>query len=551
MGRDFRKELRALVDDHHRSLLPTADYRRLRTQLLEALEEEGFGDVAEASAPDVTKPRGDPASTRRRSPSPTDTPPADESTPAAAGPSPAPKSPAGKPWLPVAIAAGVVVVAAIGWLVLGGGDEEPAPEVRVSPSRPVPVAAQLLDEFRDGGDWSVEEIEWLQEEWLAQSDEIQAAGKSSPQFRAFAREVRERYALPDADGVAGEQRAALLALADTIGIHIGTTDDTQRGAAPPPAEPAPAPPTEEKKAAALAPTTPAPAASAPTPAPQPAPATAAPARQDPPAASEPAPAPRRAATPGGCRSEMLKTRRKFCRDRFENGDAGPKMALIRVKPFRMGSEAAPEEQPVRDVAIAEPYAVAVAETSFADYRRFCTATARPCPDNPWADDALPVVNVSWRDATDYAAWLGEQLQQPYRLLTEAEWEYATRAGSQTDYPFGDELLFSQARYSGATDYDRPDAAAGESVKANGFGLVHSVGNVQEWVQDVWADDHANASADGSARAGAPNGRRVVRGGSYADRAPGVRSATRAAMAEEAGDPRTGFRIARELPALDD
>jgi len=180
-----------------------------------------------------------------------------------------------------------------------------------------------------------------------------------------------------------------------------------------------------------------------------------------------------------------------------------------------------------------------------------------------ADEDLPVLHVSWNDAIAYAAWLTEQTDRSYRLPTEAEFEYALRAGSQTLYWWGDEAPeeavenvtgeddeFNDRRswteaFRGYGDgYWGPAPAA--SLEANPFGLFDMGGNVMEWVQDCWHDSYVRAPNDGSAWVNPGCDRRVIRGASWSSTPPMSRSAYRLSSRVAATDARVGFRVARDL-----
>ncbi len=180
-----------------------------------------------------------------------------------------------------------------------------------------------------------------------------------------------------------------------------------------------------------------------------------------------------------------------------------------------------------------------------------------------ADDSLPVIHVSWNDATAYAQWLAETTDRPYRLPAEAEFEYALRAGSQTPYWWGDgspdeavenvtgdgdqftdrrEWTVAFRRY---TDGYWGPAPVG-SLAANPLGLFDMGGNVMEWVQDCWHDSYVRAPGDGSAWVNPGCGRRVIRGASWSSTPAMSRSAFRISSQETATDARVGFRVARDL-----
>ena len=151
----------------------------------------------------------------------------------------------------------------------------------------------------------------------------------------------------------------------------------------------------------------------------------------------------------------------------------------------------------------------------------------------------PVENVSWNDAQEFVRRLSQRTGQIYRLPSEAEWEYAARAGTTTAYFWGDLFLDQRANNNGV------GTVAVGKFPANAFGLHDMHGNVLEWVQDVWHNDYAGAPIDGSARmSGGDPARRVLRGGSWFGTPQFLRSATRGRNAPDFRIDITGFRIAR-------
>jgi formylglycine-generating enzyme required for sulfatase activity len=156
------------------------------------------------------------------------------------------------------------------------------------------------------------------------------------------------------------------------------------------------------------------------------------------------------------------------------------------------------------------------------------------------------VNVSWDDARAYADWLSEVTHHHYRLPTEAQWEYAARAGRTGLFPSGDALSATDAQFSGPTK-QTVAARRSQTFNANAFRLLHTVGNVREWVEDPWIPNFSGAPGDGSAAKSAQSASRVVRGGSYADGAMRLRLSMREGLPLTTRDVITGFRIARELP----
>jgi len=207
---------------------------------------------------------------------------------------------------------------------------------------------------------------------------------------------------------------------------------------------------------------------------------------------------------------------------LKDGGKGPEMVVIPPGSYRMGEEhrihADRQEKPIRRVKIARPFAIGRFAVTFQEYDRFCTATGRDKPsDAGRGRGRRPVINVFWADAVDYCDWLTEQTGKTYRLPTEAEWEYAARAGTTTSYWWGDELGKWNANCPDFmwTDSEEHSSAPVGSFAPNPFGLYDTVGNVFEWVQDPWHDNYQGAPCDGSEwRLPGHNSERVYRGGSW-------------------------------------
>ena len=134
-------------------------------------------------------------------------------------------------------------------------------------------------------------------------------------------------------------------------------------------------------------------------------------------------------------------------------------------------------------------------------------------DNGWGRGSRPVINVSWDDIQLYLSWLSNITGNTYRFLSEAEWEYAARAGSQTTYSFGDDEK-ELGRYAWLDENSgRKNHPVGEKLP-NAFGLYDMYGNVYEWTQDCWHENYKNAPTDGSVWTTGDCSQRVVRGGSW-------------------------------------
>ena len=161
---------------------------------------------------------------------------------------------------------------------------------------------------------------------------------------------------------------------------------------------------------------------------------------------------------------------------------------------------------------------------------------------------MPGVGVIWDDANQYARWLSRLTGKAYRLLTEAEWEYAARAGTTTHFYWGDDAGKNNANCGGCgSNWDNEQTAPVGSFKPNAFGLYDMAGNVWEWVEDVWHNNYEGAPTDGSAWVqGGYSWRHVVRGGSWGDIPRNVRDASRDGNLADARDSALGFRVAKTL-----
>jgi formylglycine-generating enzyme required for sulfatase activity len=243
---------------------------------------------------------------------------------------------------------------------------------------------------------------------------------------------------------------------------------------------------------------------------------------------------------------------------------GMKLLRIPQGSFKMGSEKGQDdEKPVHTVNIAYDLRMSATEVTFAQYDAYVQATkGKEKPDDSgWGRDTRPVINVSWDDAQGYVKWLSENNGQGLscRLPSEAEWEYAARAGTTTDYPWGDKASHEYANYGKdeccgglAVGKDQwVNTAPVGSFPANQFGLQDMHGNVLEWTQDCWHDNYTDAPTDGTAwESGGDCGRRVVRGGSWGLGPGRLRASDRLVNARDYRDFSLGFRVVCGLPLPD-
>jgi len=251
---------------------------------------------------------------------------------------------------------------------------------------------------------------------------------------------------------------------------------------------------------------------------------------------------------------------------FRDCPVCPEMAVLPAGEFMMGSGEhekgrGKDEGPQRKVAIPQPFAVGRYEVTFAQWDA-CVAeggcTHKP-GDEGWGRGKRPVINVSWGDARQFVDWLARKTGQPYRLLTEAEWEYAARGvtnASQPHTPFstGATIGYRQANYDANFVYGsggkmgiyRQKTLEVGSLPRNAFGLHDMHGNVWEWVEDCYRTSYAGAPADGTAVTANNCALRILRGGAWNYYPQLLRSAYRYATAPDIRMENAGFRVARSL-----
>lgn len=284
-------------------------------------------------------------------------------------------------------------------------------------------------------------------------------------------------------------------------------------------------------------------------------------------------------------------------DAIGYGARGPEMVVVPHGAFRMGAEAedpnaTDAERPAHNVRFPRGFAMSRTEVTVAQFGRFVAATGyettatrrgwsmaydprsgnfvrrngvdwRDGYDGRDADPAMPVVHVSARDADAYAQWLSEGSGQAYRVPSEAQFEYALRAGGQGTYPWGEgrppagsgNFTGGNDRSSGGRRWHNAFERYGDGYwgpapvarfQPNAWGLHDLAGNVAEWVADCWHDGYRRAPADGGAWVNPGCRTRVMRGGSWASAPAQTRSAWRAPAENETTNARLGFRVVRDL-----
>lgn len=253
---------------------------------------------------------------------------------------------------------------------------------------------------------------------------------------------------------------------------------------------------------------------------------------------------------------------------FKDCETCPEMTVLSAGEFNMGSpddefDRKTDEGPQRLVSI-DRFAIGKYEVTFGQFDACRTAGA--CAFDPrselrddqmfWASASYPVMNVNADDAQEFIDWLNGQVDgEPYRLPSEAEWEYAARAGTSTPFSTGDGISSTEANYNGQRTYDRKPAKDGVYLRApvavgsyapNAFGLHDVHGNVAEWTADCYRSTYAGLPPTGDPIPGRDGCGKAVRGGDYEKVPSYVRSATRDQNPWLRRDEQIGFRVAKTL-----
>jgi formylglycine-generating enzyme required for sulfatase activity len=274
---------------------------------------------------------------------------------------------------------------------------------------------------------------------------------------------------------------------------------------------------------------------------------------------------------------------------FKECDKCSEMVVVPAGSFVMGSrDSEPgrgsDEGPQHSVTIAKPFAMGKFHVTVDQYAAFVTETGHDSGSKcytfeggkgeqregrSWRNPGFaqagshPAVCLNWDDAKAYVAWLSKKTQKPYRLLTEAEWEYATRAGTTTRYFFGDDEK-DLCRYGNGLDQTAKSQIAGAdkgnapcsdgyaytapagSFLPNAFGLYDVYGNAYQWLEDCYHDSYAGAPTDGTAWLSGVCSRHVLRGGSWAGNPKDLRAADRVKLTTADRSSGRGFRLGRTL-----
>lgn len=246
---------------------------------------------------------------------------------------------------------------------------------------------------------------------------------------------------------------------------------------------------------------------------------------------------------------------------FRDLDFAPEMVVIPAGAFTMGAppeelQSADYERPQRVITFSRAFAVSRCCITFAEWDRAVHdrgVTHNP-DDRGWGRNRRPIINVSWDDALTYVAWLSRKTDRSYYLLSESQWEYCCRAGSTSQFNFGDRILPELANYDSAYSHNGSPRKHGlgrtvevDRYQANAWGLSQMHGNVREWCDDMWNANYVGGPSDGTPWRSGDAKLRVVRGGSWKDKPENLRSADRDGLGRAIRAFNVGFRVARTIP----
>ena len=216
------------------------------------------------------------------------------------------------------------------------------------------------------------------------------------------------------------------------------------------------------------------------------------------------------------------------------------MVALQGGTFSMGSNEDPSERPIHRVTV-KPFAIGKYPVTVREWN--ACAEAKACGFTASGKDEAPVTNVSWSDAKKYVVWLAEATKKPYRLPSEAEWEFAARGGTQSRFWWGEQMQSGMAGCKDCGDAPAEQPAKVGSFKPNAFGLYDMGGGVDQWVEDCWHKSYQGAPTDGSAWLGGDCASHVLRSGSWKNDARYVRPANRDSYDTNVRYPTHGFRVA--------
>lgn len=227
----------------------------------------------------------------------------------------------------------------------------------------------------------------------------------------------------------------------------------------------------------------------------------------------------------------------------------PVMIALPPGTFTMGKDGRyPSERPAHTVTIAYPFAIGKYEVTF-DQWAACVADGgcdRMPDDHGWGRGRRPVINVTWQQARDYALWLSVKTHQSYRLPSEAEWEYAARAGTTSTYWWGDDIGTGRANCRNCAPQISHQTRPVGSYKPNPWGLYDVHGNVWEWTEDCWNPNYVGAPRDGGPWLKGDCRDRVMRSGSWYYFSKNLGSAWRFKNDARVNSYGIGLRVVRDI-----
>jgi len=228
----------------------------------------------------------------------------------------------------------------------------------------------------------------------------------------------------------------------------------------------------------------------------------------------------------------------------------PEMVVVQPGSFIMGDNHGDRsERPAHRVRISKPYAIGEYEVTLAQWNACVQAEAcKAVTSTTGSPDKSPARDISWSDAQRYVRWLSKQTGQNYRLPTEAEWEYAARAGTGTRYWWGETMQAGKANCKGCGgDWSNDAPVNVDALPPNPFGLYGMNGGVWEWVEDCWHKDYDGAPTDGSAWSSSDCRENVIRGGAWRNDSTYAHSSSRFTYDNNVRYLLNGFRVAKSLP----
>lgn len=254
---------------------------------------------------------------------------------------------------------------------------------------------------------------------------------------------------------------------------------------------------------------------------------------------------------GGAACVTAEEPERYPGEYFHDCEGCPELVVVPPGKFMMGAKGIDKHEiPVHQVTIAKTFAIGVFEVTFDEWA-VCLkekGCKRWPDDHKWGRGRRPVINLYYSEILQYLDWISKKTGKTYRLPSEAEWEYAARGGTSTQYWWGDEVGRGHANCRGCgTHWSGRLSAPVGSLKPNPFGLYDTAGNVWDYVADCWNPTHLGAPADGSARTEGRCGERVTKGGSWYYFSKLSRPAYRYKNDVRIKSYNIGFRVLRELP----